>query len=297
MPDLPTGTVTFVYTDIEGSTRLWEERPEAMRVAVEAHFAILRRAVEAHRGHVFRTQGDGLCAAFAAVPSAVAAGLAAQRGLRAAPTTAIGPVGVRTAIHTGTAEVQDGDYVGACLNRISRLLATGHGGQILLSQASHDLLRDVAPEGVGFRDLGEHRLRDLQLPERIYQVVVPDLPSGFPPLRSLDTRPNNLPPQPTLLIGREGAAASALERLRRPEVRLLTLTGPGGIGKTRLALQVAADALDDFDGGVFFAPLETIRDPALLPAAIAQALGLRTSEHRPAAAAVRDYLRDKRALL
>ncbi|HEY3079372.1 MAG TPA: tetratricopeptide repeat protein [Chloroflexota bacterium] len=296
MAELPTGTVTFLYTDTEGSTRLWEERPGAMRLAVERHFAVLRRAVEEHRGHVFRTQGDGLCAAFEAGPDALAAALAAQRRLRSDGTD-VDPIGVRTAVHTGAAEVQDGDYVGACLNRVARLLAIGHGGQILLSRATYELVREAAPPGVELRDLGEHRLRDLQLPERVFQLVAPDLPSAFPPLRSLDTRPNNLPAQPTPLIGREQAAAGALGRLRRADVRLLTLTGPGGIGKTRLALQIAADALDDFEGGVFFTPLETIRDPALLAGAVAQAVGLRTGEHRPAAAAVQDYLRDKTALL
>ncbi|HEY3079371.1 MAG TPA: tetratricopeptide repeat protein [Chloroflexota bacterium] len=297
MADLPTGTVTFLFTDIVGSTRLWEERPEAMRLAVERHFAVLRQAVEEHRGHVFRTQGDGLCAAFAAAPDAVAAALAAQRGLLRVAWEGVGRLGVRTALHTGVADIHDGDYVGACVNRIARLLATGHGGQVLLSQATHGLVREAAPGQVEFRDLGEHRLPDLQLPEHVFQLVAPDLPSAFPPLRSLDTRPNNLPAQPTPLIGRERAAAGALERLRRADTRLLTLTGPGGIGKTRLALQIAADGLDDFEDGVFLIRLESIRDPGLLTTAVAQVLGLQTSDHRPAAGAVHDYLRNKSLLL
>jgi predicted ATPase/class 3 adenylate cyclase len=295
--DLPIGTVTFLFTDLEGSTRLWEEHPRATRAAVDRHFAILREAIAAHGGHLFRTQGDGACASFALAPDALAAALAAQRRLWAEPWEAEATPRVRMALHTGAAEVRDGDYVGACLNRLARLLAIGHGGQILLSQATYDLVRDTVPEDVGFLNLGQQLLRDLHRPEQVRQLAVDDLPSAFPPLRSLDQRPNNLPTQATALIGREQAVASALERLRRPEARLLTLIGPGGTGKTRLALQVGADALDDFEDGVFFVPLEPIRDPSLLPAAVAQALGLRLSEQRSPADAVRDYLRDKALLL
>ena len=203
MAELPTGIVTFLYTDIEGSTARWEEQPRAMRAAVERHDTLLRQAIADHRGHVFRTAGDGLCAAFAAAPDAVAAALAAQRALHAEDWGSAGPLRVRMALYTGAVEVYAGDYVGACLNRMARLLAAGHGGQVLVSLPTEELVRDALPAGAGLRELGEHRLRDLVQPERVYQLLHPDLPADFPSLKTLDTEAHNLPVQLTSFVGRE----------------------------------------------------------------------------------------------
>jgi predicted ATPase/class 3 adenylate cyclase len=295
LPDLPTGTVTFLYTDLEGSTRRWEQHPAAMRAAVDHHLALLRQAIQAQGGHVFRMTGDGLCAAFATAPAALAAAVAAQRTLQAEPWGEIGPLRVRLALHTGAVEVQDGDYVGACLNRLGRLLAAGHGGQIVLSQATADLGQDALPAEVSLHDLGEHRLRDLARPERVFQVRHPDLPTAFPPLRSLDALPHNLPLQPTSFIGREQELVTVGALL--VEHRLVTLTGPGGTGKTRLALQLAADVLPEYSDGVWLVELAPLADPALVPAAIAQVLGVREAGARPLLERLGDYLRGKHLLL
>ena len=193
MTELPTGTVTFLFTDIEGSTTRWEQHREAMQAALARHDAILRQAIEAHGGHVFKTVGDAFYAAFATTPDALAAALTAQRMLGAAEWGETGALRVRMALHTGTAEQRDGDYFGQPLNRVARLLVAGYGGQVLLSSAAQILVRDHLPAGVELRDPGEHRLKDLATPEHIFQVVAPDLPADFPPLRTLDSRRNNLP--------------------------------------------------------------------------------------------------------
>ncbi|MDQ5853112.1 MAG: hypothetical protein M3380_13800, partial [Chloroflexota bacterium] len=244
MSDLPSGTVTFLFTDIEGSTTRWEQHQDAMQVALARHDAILRQAIEGHGGVVFKTVGDAFYTAFATAPDALAAALGAQRALHtAAWDEQLGPVRVRMALHTGTAEQRDGDYFGPPLNRVARLLSAGHGGQILLSDVVRGLVREQLSAGVELRDLSEHRLKDLQQSERIFQVVAPDLPSDFPPLKSLDVRPHNLPVQRTPLIGREGEVAAVVGLLRRSNVGLVTLVGSGGVGKTRLGLQVAAELL------------------------------------------------------
>jgi predicted ATPase/class 3 adenylate cyclase len=295
MTALPTGTVTFLYTDIEGSTRRWEERPAATRSAVDRHFALLRDAIGPQGGHVFRTQGDGLCAAFATAPDAVAAALSAQRALYAEPWPEADALRVRMALHTGAAEAQDGDYVGACLNRISRLLGIGHGGQTLVSRITYDLVRETPPAGAGWRDLGVHRLRDLAAPEQVFQLLHPDLPEAFPPLKSLDARPNNLPLQLTSFVGREREVAE-VERLLGA-ARLLTLTGAGGIGKTRVALQVAADLLDGYPHGAWFVDLAPLVDEALVPQVVLAALALREAADRLPLAALVDHLRSRTTLL
>lgn len=297
MTHLPTGVVTFFFTDIEGSTRLWERYPDAMKMALARHDDIVRRVIQAHGGHVFKAVGDSFYSAFAHAPAALNAALATQRALQAQDWSEIGGLRVRAALHTGAAEERQGDYLGPTINRILSLMAVGHGGQILLSQTTYELTREALPLGAQLRDLGERRLKDLRHPEHIYQLVAPDLPADFPPLRTLDMRPTNLPSQPTALIGRELEAAAVCAFLRRPDVRWLTLTGPGGTGKTRLALQVAADLLEEFADGVFFVPLGSISAPALVASAIAQALGVRESVGQSLQNNLQAYLRDKQLLL
>jgi predicted ATPase/class 3 adenylate cyclase len=292
---LPTGTVTFLFTDVEGSTRLWEEQPEAMRTAIARHDAVLRRAVLAHGGHVVKTTGDGLHAAFATAGGALAACLDAQAVLQAGDWGAVGPLRVRMALHTGAAELRDGDYYGPALNRAARLLAAAHGGQVLLSQVTAALVRDDLPGGADLRDLGEQRLRDVPRPERISQLLAPVLPAEFPPLRTAGATHHNLPLPLTSFVGREHELAAVTEVLRTH--RLVTLTGPAGTGKTRLALQVAAAVLDEFADGVFVAALAPLSDPALVLSTIAQTLGVREAAGRPLLESLKDYLREKQLLL
>jgi predicted ATPase/class 3 adenylate cyclase len=282
MQDLPSGTVTFLFTDIEGSTRLWESHPEAMRVALARHDALLRACLAAEGGHVFKTIGDAFCAAFPTAAQALAAAVAAQQAIRNEPWPAEAPLRVRMALHSGTAELRDGDYFGPALNRLARLLSAGHGGQVLLSAATYELCREEAPADVAFRDLGERRLHDLQSPLRVFQAEHPEWPGSFPPLRTLDDRPHNLPVQATPLLGREAEVAAARALLRR-ETRLLTLTGPGGAGKTRLGLQVAGDLVDECSGGAWFVALGPLTEPDQVPGAVAAVLGLRDGSGPPAA--------------
>jgi hypothetical protein len=201
------------------------------------------------------------------------------------------------ALHTGTVEERDGDYFGPPLNRVARLLAAGHGGQTLLSLATQELVRDSLPPDTGLLDLGQYRLKDLFRPEHIFQFTASGLPAEFPPLRTLDARLTNLPAQPTPFIGREREVAAVLRLLRNPDVRLVTLTGPGGTGKTRLSLQVAADLLDEYEDGVYFVPLASITNPDLVIPAIAGALGVSESGGQPLAQALRAYLSEKHMLL
>src|SRR5215217_4496694 len=224
-------------------------------------------------GFLFKVVGDAVQAAFPTAPQAVAAALTAQRTLLVEDWGPLGPIRVRIALHAGEAEPDErGDYLAPALNRLSQLLSTGYGGQVLLSHAIQQLARDALPECCSLRNLGEHRLRDLLAPERVFQLLHPDLPGDFPPLRSLEARPHNLPRQPTPFLGREREVEEVVQMLRDDQVRLLTLTGTGGSGKTRLALQAAAEALDAFPDGVSFVALASLGDPALIPSAVAQAL-------------------------
>ena len=295
----PSGTVTFLFTDIEGSSRMWEKSPQTMRTALARHDEVIRSAIETTGGHVFKTMGDAFCAAFPTAPDALEVALSTQRALLVDQEVwgEAGPLLVRMALHTGAAEEREGDYFGPPLNRVARLLSAGHGGQTLLSLPAQELVRDLLPVGVELRDLGEHRLKDLARPERVFELLAPDLPADFPPLRTLESRPNNLPMQPTLLVGREREVEEVRGRLLAPEVRLLTLTGPGGTGKTRVALQAAADLLDEFEDGVYFVALATITDPTLVASTVAQVLGVRESGDQPLIEGIKDYLKDKRLLL
>jgi predicted ATPase/class 3 adenylate cyclase len=292
MGPLPTGTVTFLFTDIEGSTARWERESTAMRAELARHDAILRERIERHGGHVFKTVGDAFHAAFATAPEAFAAAVEAQKALAAEGWGGA----VRVALHTGAADERDGDYFGPPLNRVARLRDAAHGGQIVLSAATRELTRGALPAGVELRDLGVHRLRDLAEPEHIYQADVSGLCTGFPSLRTLDLHPHNLPVQPTPLLGRE-RELDAVIGLLRGTPRLVTLTGPGGSGKTRLALQVAAHLVDDFADGVFLVTLAPIRDPGLVAPTIAQTLGVRETEGRPLLDTLKDHLRERSLLL
>ena len=297
MASPPTGTVTFLFTDIEGSTKLWQRDAEAMQDALARHDAILYRVIKEHDGYVFKTVGDAFCCAFATATDALEATLKVQQALFAEDWSVEGGVRVRMALHTGVAEERDEDYFGPPVNRVARLLSAAHGGQVLLSAATHEMVRDQLPEAVSFWYLGEQRLKDLFRPERVFQLVASGLPSEFPPLRILEARPNNLPLQSTPLVGREREVAEVAQRLRGEQVRLLTLTGPGGTGKTRLALQAGADLLEGFDDGVFFVSLATITDPALVPSAIAEPLGVRESAEQTLQESLKSYIGDKRLLL
>ncbi len=298
MSDLPTRTVTFLFTDIEGSTKRWEQYPQQMRVALSRHDAILRTAIEENGGYVFKTMGDAFCAAFSAPINALQAAITAQRSLHAEQwIEESGSVKARMALHIGVVDVQDGDYFGQPVNRVARLLSAGHGAQTLLSGATQELVRDTLAEGVHILDMGEHRLKDLTRPEHIFQLVVPDLPSEFPPLKTLDNRPNNLPRQSTSLIGRETEIEAACALFRRSDVTLATLTGPGGTGKTRLALQAGAELLEEFKDGVWFVGLAALVDPALVITTIAQTLGVKEAAGQPLIETLKGYLHDKQMIL
>jgi len=254
----PSGVVTFLFTDVEGSTRRWEADAEGMRKALAAHDEVLRRAIEAHGGWLFKHTGDGVCAVFASPRSAVDAAVAAQRTLE---------LPVRMGISTGEAELRGGDYFGTVLNRAARVMAAGHGGQILLAESTAGLL-----SGVDLVDLGPRRLRDLLNPVQVFQVQAEGLHTEFPPLRALDTSPGNLRPVPTSLIGRESEAGEVQAAVKAH--RLVTLTGVGGVGKTRLALEVAGRLADEFPDGVWFFELAAVTDPAAVPDAVAAVLGI-----------------------
>jgi predicted ATPase/class 3 adenylate cyclase len=254
----PSGVVTFLFTDVEGSTRRWEADAEGMRVMLAAHDQVLRKAIEAHGGWLFKHTGDGVCAAFASPRSAVDAAVTAQRALE---------LPVRMGIATGEAELRGADYFGAVLNRAARVMAAGHGGQILLVESTAVLLG-----GVDLVDLGPRRLRDLPTPVGVFQVRASGLRMDFPPLRALDVTPGNLRPQTTSFIGRESQVAELQAAVKAH--RLVTLTGVGGVGKTRLALEVAARLGDEFPDGVWFFELAAVTDPAAVPDAVAAVLGI-----------------------
>ena len=269
---LPTGTVTFLFTDIEGSTRRWDAHHEAMSAAVQRHDVIGRSAMVAHGGYVFKTLGDAFCVAFARPEAAVAAALDFQRALATEDFAAVGGLRVRSALHIGAAYERGGDYFGPTVHRVARLLSIGHGGQTLLSGVMHDLVLGALPPQASLRDLGEHRLKDLTRPEYVFQLVAPELASEFPALRSLESLANNLPLQMTSFIGREREIEEIVELLGTH--RLVTLVGSGGIGKTRTSLQVAANLLDGSGNGVWFVELAPLASGEYIPAAVAQALGL-----------------------
>jgi predicted ATPase/class 3 adenylate cyclase len=277
----PSGVVTFLFTDVEGSTRRWEADAEQMRAALAAHDEVLRTVIETSGGWLFKHTGDGVCAAFASPRSAVDAAVAAQRALE---------LPVRMGIATGEAELRDGDYFGAVLNRAARVMAAGHGGQILLAESTAVLL-----SGVDLVDLGPRRLRDLPTPVGVFQVRAPDLQTDFPALRALDASPGNLRPQTTSFIGRESEVAELQTTLKAR--RLVTLTGVGGVGKTRLATEVAAQLADDFPDGVWVFELAAVTDPAAVPDAVAAVLGITQQPGKTVTESVASALEGRSRLL
>ncbi len=297
----PGGTVTFLFTDIEGSTQL-EQRLGTERYAevLERHRALLREAWAANAGVEQGTEGDSFFVTFARATSALAAAIAGQRALRAAAWPDGVDVRVRMGLHTGESERigaagGGGGMVGIDINQAARIAAVAHGGQILMSESTRGLLTTHLPGEVSLRDLGAFRLKDLLAPVHLVQVIVDGLPSEFPAPRTPDAHPNNLPTQLTTFVGRDAELAEAAALLGT--TRLLTLTGPGGTGKTRLSLQLAARVSDDFRDGVFFVPLEPIRDPMLVAPRIAGTVGVTEGGARPIADSLADWLRDRTTLL
>jgi predicted ATPase/class 3 adenylate cyclase len=294
MGELPTGTVTFVFTDVEGSTRLLQSLGATWRSVIQDHNALLRAAIQEAGGIDVRTEGDSLFAVFQSAPAAVAAAVAAQKALDAHPWPADASVLVRIGIHTGEAALGGDDYVGLDVHRAARISAAGHGGQILLSAATRALVEHGLPSGVSLRSLGRHRLKDLPHPEELHQLVIDGLPSEFPPPRSLEV-PTNLPAPVTSFVGRDRELAEIGELLGA--VRLLTLTGAGGCGKTRLAIEAAARTLPSFPDGVLYVELAPITDPRLIDSTIARAMGVREEPTRSIRTSLEDSLRDRRVLL
>jgi len=295
MAALPTGTVTFLFTDIEGSTRLATELAERWPPILARHHALMREAISAHEGVEVMTEGDAFFVVFPAPAAAVAAAADAQRLLEHEAWPAGGEVHVRMGMHTGEAMLGGDNYVGLDVHRAARVASAGHGGQVLISDTTRALVDRALPDGVELKDLGSHRLKDLPTPEHIYQLVIGGLQADFPPIKSLDARPNNLPMPVTTFVGRERQIEEIKARLAVS--RLLTLTGPGGTGKTRLSIRVAEELLDEYRDGCWFVALDALRDADLVPSAIASALGVRVPGDRPALDALNAWLAEKQLLL
>jgi len=296
-----THLATFLFTDIEGSTKLWESVPEKMKAALARHHEILQEAISSNRGDIFQIVGDAFCAVFPTASSAISAALTAQRALHQEQWDTPSPIRVRMGIHTGAAERTSNDsptggYASNhTLNRVARILSAGHGGQILLSLVTKELVKDSLPADTELRDTGEHYLKNLTRPEHLFQLNIASLPSDFPPLNTLDSDRHNLPLQLTSFIGREREIAEVKYLLSA--TRLLTLIGPGGTGKTRLSIQIAGELLDQYPDGAWFVEFAPISDPLLIPRTTAIAIGLRDEPQRPVIDMLCDYLRGKQLVL
>ena len=296
-PVVGTGTLAFLFTDIAGSTRLWEDLPIAMADALARHDVILREAIESADGVVVKTTGDGMMAVFPTADEGVIASLAAQRALAAVDWGETGPLHVRMALHAGDAERRGTDYFGPTINRTARLMAVGHGGQVLLSAAAAALAGDQLPADASLRDLGEFRLKDLGRPERVFQLVHPDLESTFPPLMTIDHGAASLPIPTTAFVGRRAELEAVERHLADPAIRLLTLTGPGGTGKTSLAIRAARDQATRFRDGVSFVDVSAARDADGLILALGRAVGVGEVPARSIREALSERLRERQVLL
>ena len=296
MDSLPNGTVTFLFTDIQGSTKLAQQQPDEMPALLARHNQILHQAIEGYNGYVFQVVGDSFAAAFHSASDALNAALAAQRKLHNEAWTPA-PIKVRMGIHTGASQLTDDkQYSGyATLALTQRIMSAGHGGQTLLSGATRELVRDVLPENTELLDVGEKRLKDLLRPEHLYQLNILELPSTFPPLKTLDAFLNNLPTQLTTFIGRENEIAEVKQELESH--RLVTLTGSGGTGKTRLSLQVAADLLEKFGHGVWFVELAPLTDSDLIPQTILSTIGVQEQQGKTPLEVLKEYLHEKQTLI
>src|SRR6266704_2620889 len=297
MPDLPTGTVTLLFTDIEGSTSLLQQLGEHYADVLTDCRHLLRQMFVQYNGHEVDTQGDAFFVAFARATAAVAAAAAIHRALAEHAWPEGASVRVRIGLHTGEPRLTADGYIGMDVHHASRIMSAGHGGQILLSPTTRQLVEQHLPADTYLQDLGEHRLKDLQRPSHLFQLSLEDLTATFPPLKTLDTHRNNLPIQPTPFIGREKEVAAVTRLLRRPDVRLITLTGTGGVGKTRLGLHVAAELSDDFTDGVFVVALAPVNDPTLVILAIAQTLAISEASERPLFTLLQAFLKEKQILL
>src|SRR5512133_576306 len=270
MADAPSGTVTLLFTDIEGSTKLLQRSGELYAELLADHRSMLRTAFDSHDGYEVDTEGDAFFVVFRSAQDAATAAAEAQRALAQHSWPDGNEVRVRMGLHTGEPRLVDRAYVGLDVHRAARVMGAGHGGQVLLSHSTRNQVGDDWP----LLDLGEHRLKDLLQPEHLFQLMIEGLPSEFPALKTLGNRPTNLPAQPNPIVGREKELREISQLLRSDDVRLLTLTGPGGTGKTRLALQIGAELLDEFRSGVFFVSLAPIADEDLLVPTIAQSLAI-----------------------
>ena len=298
MPELPSGTVTFLFTDIEGSTRLWERERTAMQLAVERQLEILGLAIAAHQGVLFKTVGDGTQAAFPTAAAGVGAAIDAQKALRAETwADPPGPLRVRMALHVGAAEPSNGDYLAAPLNLLARILNAGHGGQILLSSTLAGLVAETLPPGSSLKALGEFRLRDIRDAQQIYQLLHPDLPDDFAPLVVPGEVRHNLPTHPTPFLGREHESRASFRCCCALRCGRSRLTGAGGVGKTRLGLRAAAEVLEAFQDGVFLIDLARQSDPELVLSTVVTALGLREQSGQALRETLIAHLRDKQMLL
>lgn len=295
MVDLPAGTITFLFSDIEGSTRLLDLIGERYAQVLADYRRLLHEAVQAHGGREVDTQGDASFVVFPRAKDALAAAVTTQRSVATHPWPDSVEVRVRMGLHTGEPLVADSGYVGMDVHRAARICAAGHGGQILLSETTHDLVQDDQPDGVTLRDLGEYRLKDLSRPQRLFQVLGVGLLTDSRPLNALQVRSHNLPAQLTSFVGRE----REIEQVKRflATHRLVTLTGTGGAGKTRLAIEVASRLLSDFPDGIWFIELAALSDPALVPQTIAATLRVREQAGRPITQTLPEYLQQRHLLL
>ncbi len=292
-----TDILTFLFTDLEGSTRLWQQYPKAMQTAMARHDDLVRAAVEGNNGQVVKTTGDGFHAAFSSAQDGLRASIQTQQKMLAETWKETGRLRVRMGLHLGESQQRGGDYYGTTVNRAARLMSAANGGQILVSEAVVGVVGDQLPGEISLIDLGKHRLKDLQRAEHIYQLLHPDLPSDFPAITSLESLPNNLPVQTSVFVGRQVELEEINKLLLAEKVRLLTLLGPGGTGKTRLALQSGAELFERFDDGTYFIDLAPIHDPTLVLASIARTIGLNESTNGSMLEDLKDQLREKNMLL